>query len=190
VDRNFCGVYYRELNPEFVGCEFIFFFFDTFLCGGRVRRAVDRLSLEQLVNMKILFVCGGNVNRSQMAGTIFKSLVPEADVQTAGVYPSAAGERLVDVWPQAVSAMQEIGFDMSKNMISQLTPGMVESADRVVLMGAIFGGPIPDYLRNSAKLETWDVPDPGYEEISVEGARDIIVEKVRELAICVQKRLQ
>jgi len=132
--------------------------------------------------MNILFVCEGNVNRSQMAGTIFKSIVPDADVMTAGVYPARAGERLSDVWPKAISVLKDIGFDMSSNAISKLTPAMVEAADHVVLMGAIPGGPIPDYLENSPKLETWDVPDPGYGQISVEGARDIILEKVKQLA--------
>jgi len=32
------------------------------------------------------------------------------------------------------------------------------------------------------KLETWDVPDPGYGQISIEAARDMILKDVKQLA--------
>ena len=133
-------------------------------------------------DMKILFVCEGNVNRSQMAGTLFKSLVPDSEVTTAGVFPERAGERLENVGRRAIELMKEIGFDMSANVISKLTPEMVGAADKIILMGAIPGGPVPSYLKESPKLETWDVPDPGYGQISFAGARDMVVEHVKQLA--------
>src|SRR3990167_6620090 len=92
--------------------------------------------------MKILFVCEGNINRSQMASTLFGALVPEAEVLSAGVYADHPGE----------------------------------------FLSAVSGGSIPEYLKNSVKLETWDVPDPGYGQISIEAARDMILKYVKQLA--------
>ena len=121
--------------------------------------------------------------RSQMAGIMFKSMVPSADVATAGVLAARAGQRLATVSPTVVTLMQERGFDVSSNMITRLTPEMVEAADRVILMGAIPGGPVPEYLRSSSKLEVWNVPDPGYGQISLGDARDVIFDKVKKLAV-------
>ena len=113
---------------------------------------------------------------------MFRSLVPRAEVMTAGVIASRAGELVSHVANEITVVMAELGLDMSSNVIRKLTPAMVEAADRVILMGPVAGGPIPDYLKNSSKLETWNIPDPGYAQISAEGARDMILEKVRKLA--------
>lgn len=131
--------------------------------------------------MKILYVCEGNINRSQMAGTVHKALVPTDVVTTAGVYADYAGKKLSAVPQGSIESMRELGYDMSENVITQLTTQLVDDADKVVLMGAVPGGPIPEYLKASPKLETWDVPDPGYDQISVPGARDMTIAKVREM---------
>src|SRR3989344_1120148 len=131
--------------------------------------------------MKILFVCEGNVNRSQMAGTMFRSFVPRADVTTAGVLAKFAGKAVSEVTEEGIIAMKELGFDMSLNRITQLEPTMLEGADKIILMEPIVGGHIPEYLKNSPKLETWKMPDPGYGQITTAGARDMILEKVKQL---------
>jgi SanA protein len=135
--------------------------------------------------MKILFVCEGNVNRSQMAGTMFKSFVPYADVHTAGTIADKAGKLVSDVTNEGVVAMREIGFDMRSNTITKLTPKMVEDADTVILIEPILGGPVPEYLKHSPKLEKWTVPDPGYRQITYEGARDMM-KKVKYLVFRVR----
>ena len=132
--------------------------------------------------MKILFVCEGNINRSQIASTLFKALVPEAEVSSAGVYADHPGEPLSAVSGGSIATMKELGFDMSANSITQLTREMVEAADKIILVGPIPGGPVPEYLKDSAKLETWDVPDPGYGQISIEAARDMISKYVKQFA--------
>jgi SanA protein len=136
--------------------------------------------------MKILFVCEGNVNRSQMAGTMLKSFIPYADVQTAGTIADKAGKLVSDVTNDGVVAMREIGFDMRSNTITKLTQKMVEDADTVILIKPILGGPIPEYLKNSPKFEIWTVPDPGYKQITYDGARDMILKKVKYLVFRVR----
>ncbi|MDB5238599.1 MAG: Protein-tyrosine-phosphatase [Candidatus Kaiserbacteria bacterium] len=132
--------------------------------------------------MHILFVCQGNVNRSQMAATIMRALRPDIEVVSAGVMAENAGDMVSDVSEKGIEVMKELGYDMSHNKISQLEPQMVDAAERVILMGELPESAAPDYLKNSPKLETWDVPDPGYGHITHAAARDMILEKVKDLA--------
>ena len=54
--------------------------------------------------------------------------------------------------------MQEKGFDLSGNTRSQVTPEMVGSADRIILMlGRI---PPEGFLSQNEKTEGWDMTDP------------------------------
>ena len=116
--------------------------------------------------MNVLFVCSGNVSRSQIAETTFNHL-SEHQATSAGT-----DVRRMDVEGQTIKArsetgeaarntlelMLEKGFDLSNNVINQVTPEMVEAADRVILMS----GSIPpeDFLAQSDKLEVWDITDP------------------------------
>lgn len=135
-------------------------------------------------DMKILFVCEGNVNRSQMAETMLKGMVPGVEVMSAGtmVAPHREGEKVADESMRGIEAMREIGFDMSESVQNVLTPEMLEWADRLILMGPTPGGPLPEFLAHSPKLETWDVPDPGWAQCTVEEARDMTLERITELA--------
>src|SRR4051812_22237468 len=133
--------------------------------------------------MKILFVCEGNVNRSQMAESFLRRLLPELEVASAGtlVDPNKKGKKVAEVAPDTVEAMRAYGFDISNHTITQLTPEMVQQADKIFLVGPTPGGPLPPYLEHSPKLERWDVPDPGYGHISREQARDMILERINEI---------
>ena len=121
--------------------------------------------------MNVLFVCNGNVARSQIAETLFNHL--------SGHQATSAGTavRHLDVEGQTIKAhsetpgapvtpgivldlMQEKGFDLSGNTRNQVTPEMVDSADRIILMlGRI---PPEDFLAQSEKREVWDITDPAH----------------------------
>lgn len=83
---------------------------------------------------------------------------------------------------RGIDAMHEIGIDMSSQRRHQLTPAMLEWADRVILMGPTPGGPLPEFLEASPKLTMWNVPDPGYQQISHVDARDMIKGLVEDFA--------
>ncbi len=121
--------------------------------------------------MNVLFVCNGNVARSQIAETLFNHL--------SGHQATSAGTavRHLDVEGQTIKAhsetpgapvtpgivldlMQEKGFDLSGNTRNQVTPEMVDSADRIILMlGRI---PPEVFLAQSEKTKVWDITDPAH----------------------------
>lgn len=134
--------------------------------------------------MKVLFVCEGNVNRSQMAAAFLHERAPEIEVRTAGTLtpPQHEEKAVAVVTPNSVAAMKEKGIDISEARMHRLTKEMVDEADLVILVGPTLGGPLPDFLVKRDGLREWGVPDPGYGVIPFEEARDLIEAKVEALA--------
>ena len=78
----------------------------------------------------VIFVCTHNSGRSQMAEAFAKRLGEGKIIaESAGTAPGG------DLNPQAVAAMEEIGYDMSGNHPKMITLEMVDSADKVITMG-------------------------------------------------------
>lgn len=125
--------------------------------------------------MNILFICRGNVGRSQMGEVLFNMLTNSGDaygknkkhtVLSSGTRvlskegESRHGQLLKDL-PAAnfvIESIKEKGFDASENVRTQLDPTMVEWADKIIVMAEQHT--IPEYLRNSAKTVYWEVADP------------------------------
>ena len=79
---------------------------------------------------KVLFVCGGNSGRSQMAEAFFNILAEgKAEASSSGTNPA------VSVDPQVVQVMREVGIDISDKKPKKMTLEMAESSDRVVTIG-------------------------------------------------------
>jgi protein-tyrosine-phosphatase len=125
------------------------------------------------VKPRILFVCVENANRSQMA---------EAFVRIHGsgkVEAESAGSRpATEVNPRAVTAMLEVGYDLSSHRTKstrEIPPGPY---DVVVTMGC--GDDCPAVP--AARHEDWPLPDPKSlppEEFN--RVRDEIEERVLDL---------
>ena len=98
--------------------------------------------------MIVVFVCVENSNRSQMA---------EAFAKMAGVEAYSAGSRpsgLIN--PKAISAMQELGYDLTKHLSRGLNDLPNVSFDVAITMGC--GDQCPS-LR-AVRREDWNIPDP------------------------------
>ena len=117
--------------------------------------------------MKILFVCRGNVGRSQMAEAIFKLLNDKHEVSSAGtkvISPTTGesrhGQLLKDTRgaENVLAALKERGVEVGENVRTQLNPEMVKSADKIVVMAE--PETIPEYLAQSPKMTYWEVKDP------------------------------
>jgi len=79
---------------------------------------------------KVLIVCVGNICRSPMAEGLLRRAQPTLDVNSAGV--AALVGRPAD--PAAVALLGERGLDLSAHRARQLTAGMVEGVDLVLVM--------------------------------------------------------
>ncbi|MCL5112600.1 MAG: low molecular weight phosphatase family protein [Candidatus Marsarchaeota archaeon] len=132
--------------------------------------------------LKVLFICKGNVGRSQMAEAIFNSLASNKAIATsAGVDPgSYEGKRIAVVGPNVIACMKDIKLDVSDKVSKKLTKDMSSRADIVVSM--VSKEMLPPYLQSSAKLVLWDIKDPKFMDYAGHVAiRDQIYEKVKKL---------
>ncbi len=117
-----------------------------------------------------------------MAEALFSHLSPNHNVSSAGTDVSAenVGKRVSEIDTKLTTAMGEEGIDMTHKIRNQLTPELVEEADIVVALNSL--EELPDYLKNSPKLEVWDVSNAvGQDQEFYNNLRDIIKGRVADL---------
>lgn len=123
---------------------------------------------------KMLFVCIENSNRSQMSQA-FANMLGGDDVEafSAGSKPSGI------VNPKAITAMKELGYDLSKHDSKSLDDVKAFAPfDVVVTMGC--GDACP--WMPAQKFIDWQIPDPkNMEPAAFNEIRDLIADKVKEL---------
>lgn len=125
----------------------------------------------------VLFVCIENSSRSQIAEGFANEFGLKA--ASAGTVPST------HVNPLVVDAMREAGVDISRNKPKELTGGMIEDADLVVLTDDSLERSIPGNLRRKMRKKAivWSIPDPQGEAMEeIRFIRDGIKAKVESLA--------
>ena len=112
--------------------------------ASRSETAVDR-------PRTIVFACVHNAGRSQMAASFFNALAdPRKAARSAGTAP---GEH---VHAEVVTAMREVGIDVSTATPRQFTPELAEGTTWLVTMGCGESCPVvPGTLR-----EDWPIADP------------------------------
>jgi arsenate reductase len=120
-----------------------------------------------------LFVCLHNAGRSQMSQALFERAADgRHGARSAGTTP---GEH---VHPEVVTAMNELGIDLSDRVPKLLTTEDAEWADVVVTMGC--GDKCP-YIPGCRYID-WDLPDPKGQPIeAVRATRDEIAVRVAAL---------
>lgn len=138
--------------------------------------------------MKILFVCRGNVGRSQMAEMIFRQLVNgKHSAQSAGTEAMGSDGANLDGMllkdrassKHVIESLQEIGIDASNNFIKKLTSEMVEYADKIVVM--VKQEMIPEFLKGNSKITYWNIADPDEQTLEFhKQTRDKIKKLVKE----------
>lgn len=123
---------------------------------------------------KVLFVCVHNSGRSQMAEAFFNRYAAgEALACSAGTRPASHVDKNV------VSAMREIGIDISSQVPKALIPGMADGADKVITMGCIAADVCPAVFMPT---EDWRIDDPEGQPVEkVREIRDEIEAKVKVL---------
>jgi protein-tyrosine-phosphatase len=122
---------------------------------------------------EVLFVCVHNAGRSQMAAGLV-TLRSEGRIRVR-----SAGSAPVDtVNPVVVTAMKELGVDLSEELPKPLTDEAVRAADVVITMGC--GDACPVYP--GKRYEDWELDDPaGRDLAAVRMIRDEIDSRVQLL---------
>ena len=124
----------------------------------------------------VLFACVHNAGRSQMAAAWFNQLVDPAKARaiSAGTTP---GTR---VHPEVVTAMQEIGVDLTSGQPQFLSEELARSASLLVTMGCGEACPVVPGLER----DDWPLEDPKGKAVArVREIRDEIRERVAALLL-------
>lgn len=128
----------------------------------------------------VLFVCEGNIFRSQMAEAFFNASPPDGwQAKSAGTRPGRS------VHPSAVRLMHEAGIDISRKRPKPFDSASAARAWRVVAMCDLDGHPAEVIQR----IERWPIIDPAalpevrWREIRDEIARrvNVLLDEIRRL---------
>ncbi|CAH0135809.1 arsenate reductase ArsC [Microbacterium foliorum] len=122
----------------------------------------------------VLFVCVHNAGRSQMAAGFLREIAGDLiEVRSAGSMPADR------INPVAVSAMGELGIDITAEQPKVLTTEAVQASDVVITMGC--GDACPFFP--GKRYEDWTLDDPAGQGIeSVRPIREEIRRRIEALA--------
>lgn len=121
----------------------------------------------------VLFVCVHNAGRSQMAAGFLRDIAGDRiEVRSAGSMPAE------QINPVAVSAMSEVGIDITAEQPKVLTTEAVQASDVVITMGC--GDACPFFP--GKRYEDWKLDDPAGQGIeAVRPIRDEIRRRIEQL---------
>jgi protein-tyrosine-phosphatase len=123
---------------------------------------------------KIIFACVHNAGRSQMAAAFFNQLADHSKAESV----SAGTEPGLRVHPEVLSAMQEVGIDLSDAKPQKLTQELAEGASLLITMGCGDKCPYVPRLRR----DDWPLRDPkGLPVEEVRAIRDELKTRVQNL---------
>ena len=123
---------------------------------------------------KVVFACVANAGRSQMAAAFFNSLAAPARAHAI----SAGTKPATEVHPEVVTAMRELGLDLSNVKPQYLATDITRDAHIVITMGC--GDDCP--LIPGVERDEWPLDDPKGQSIdAVRRIRDEIKKRVGEL---------
>lgn len=127
--------------------------------------------------MNYLFICNGNVARSQEAEYFFNDLSEDDIATSAGVNVEVG--KPID--PLVLQVMQEADYGMLGAHRKMVTETMVSKAYKIISFKPL--AELPDYLQKRANdLEIWDVPDPRHQSLEFHRKiRDDIQQRVERL---------
>jgi arsenate reductase len=121
----------------------------------------------------VLFICLHNAGRSQMSEALFaRAAGGRHEAISAGTTPAE------HVHPEVVTAMNELGIDLSARRPRLLTRELAEQADVVVTMGC---GDACPYIPGKRYVD-WELPDPAGRPLQeVRATREEIARRVGAL---------
>ncbi|MGV8141849.1 MAG: low molecular weight phosphatase family protein [Candidatus Woesearchaeota archaeon] len=129
--------------------------------------------------IKILFICYGNIARSQMAEAFYNKYTSSEDAKSAGVGYNIAS-RYKHPTEDVVKVMLEQDIDITKKTAKALTKEMVDDSEKIIILCELTD--CPKYLLDSRKFEHIPIADPyGIDINYTRSVRDEIKKMVLEL---------
>ena len=127
--------------------------------------------------VKILFICDGNVARSQEAEIFLNDLSEgKHTAMSAGVNPKIG--KPID--PLVIQVMKEVGYSMDESVRKPIDESSVANADVVVSFKPAHE--LPDFVRHHGNVQYWDVADPARQSVAFHRhIRDLVKSKVESL---------
>lgn len=126
--------------------------------------------------MNVLFVCNGNVARSQEAEAFFNDMSEDDIAISAGINVKVGNP----IDPLVIEVMKEDGYSLKTAKRKFWDESMIAEAGLIVSFKP--ASEIPDELKNSGKIRYWQVEDPQHQPIEFHRkVRDEIKSKVTEL---------
>ena len=112
--------------------------------------------------MKVMFVCSGNTCRSPMAEVIFRDMVSDAEVCSAGI-SAVSGQRASD---EAIDVCADHGLDLSKHVASNINKSKISEMDWV-LTATFTHKKYLEGLYPNLKIKTIKECAEGYDDVDI-----------------------
>jgi protein-tyrosine-phosphatase len=113
--------------------------------------------------MRVLFVCRGNVARSQMAEAAYNRFSQSRDADSAGTRVEKPGETLLDRKRRlgqsyVVDTLIDNGYSLDDMRQTPLTKEMLSRYDIIICMAAKQF--TPQWLSDAPQFQYWKIQDP------------------------------
>ena len=128
---------------------------------------------------KILFVCYGNVGRSQMAEAYYNHFTKSTKAISAGTDPTTP-ERYSKPGLEIIKVMKEEGMDISKKKVKMINVNMVKNSKKIYILCK--QELCPNFLLDSNKVVFWNIMDPHKMDINNTG---IIRDEIKKYVLSI-----
>ena len=124
--------------------------------------------------MNILFLCVGNSARSQIAEGLAKNILPKSfNIKSAGSEPAEC------VHKEAISTMNDIGIDISKNKTKSIKSVDKEFMDQLDYVITLCAEEVCPIVPSATKVIHWPNEDPDNDNYNDQHAKAAFL-KTRE----------